>query len=76
MAPSQQENDLLQKEANEIMKELLNTPQKDQEHQAPHYQPTKTTTLVRQLFIGNVNLMNTDSFEMKTDILNTTYGIF
>ncbi|KAL9541756.1 hypothetical protein MBANPS3_008949 [Mucor bainieri] len=56
MAFVQQGGDQLQEEANDIMKELLKTPQQDQQahHDEPHYQPTKTTTLVRQLFIGNL----------------------
>ncbi|GAN01676.1 RNA-binding domain-containing protein [Mucor ambiguus] len=54
MESSQQEGDQLQKEANDIMKELLKTPQQGHEHQETHYQPTKATTLTRQLFIGNL----------------------
>ncbi|KAK4517974.1 uncharacterized protein ATC70_001323 [Mucor velutinosus] len=54
MESSQQKSDQLQKEASDIMKELLKTPQQDQEHQEPQNQPIKTTTLVRQLFIGNL----------------------
>lgn len=53
MESSQQEKGQLQKEASNIMKELLKTPQ-DQEQEESHYQPVKTTTQVRQLFIGNV----------------------
>lgn len=51
---SQQEKDQLQKEANDIMKELLKTPQDQEREEESHYQPVKTTTQVRQLFIGNV----------------------
>ncbi|KAL7335401.1 hypothetical protein PS15p_200880 [Mucor circinelloides] len=53
MESSQQEKGQLQKEASNIMKELLKTPQ-DQEQEESHYQPVKTTTQVRQLFIGNL----------------------
>lgn len=50
---SSQENDQLQKEANNIMRELLKT-QENEQQQEPQYKPVKATTQVRQLFIGNL----------------------
>jgi hypothetical protein len=52
---SSQENDQLQKEANDIMRELLKT-QENEQQQEPQYKPVKATTQVRQLFIGNVKI--------------------